>query len=578
MQDDPSAPAEDILGMIGDVEDSDVGIEQLFGEMLDDDLVAWASSLELLDDESTLTLKQALSGPEKEQWRQALIDEFASIRKMGVYRLIHRRDMPAGRRILRGKAVFKRKRNEVGDVIRYKARWVVKGFLQVFGEDYTKTTSPTARLETFRILCHITATHDLEMRQFDVKTVFLHGELDDDEHIYMEQPAGFEEPNTVNDFVWEVLKGIYGMKQAGRVWNIKLNDVFVHDLKFHCVTSEHCLYVRRSETGFAIASIHVDDTFAIGTSVAELDRLEDDLKKHFEITVADGTFILGIHVQRDRDKRTIHLSQTALIDKIVKRFSDGKCHAVSTPMEHGAQVSSADSPISKEDEDEMRGVPYGELIGSLQYLAQGTRPDIAYATSRLATVLNRPGKKHWTMALRVVRYLNTTRTYGLTLGGCDGVVNLCGMTDSDYANCPVTRRSVSGYAFSLGTGAVSWKSKKQDIVTTSSTEAEYVAMSAATKEALWLRGLLHEIGFMQDHPSVVAGDNVGALTLAEDQINHARTKHIDVRFHFVRERVLFGDIVFKYVQSHDNVADIFTKALPYPAFSLLRKRLGVQAG
>jgi hypothetical protein len=574
---DESRPVEDILGMIGNVDDGDVTIDQLFGEMLDDELIDWAASMNMLDDESTMTLKQALAGPERDQWRQALVEEFAAIRKMGVYRLIHRRDVPAGRRILRGKPVFKSKRNEVGDVIRYKVRWVVKGFLQVFGDDYTKTTSPTARLETFRILCHITATHDLEMCQFDVKTAFLHGELADDEHIYMDQPSGFEEPGTVNDYVWEVLKGLYGMKQAGRVWDIKLNDVFVDALKFHRVSSEHCLYVRRSKTGFALASIHVDDTFAVGSSVAELDALEADLKKHFEITVADGSFILGIHVQRDREKRLIHLSQTALIDKVVKRFSDTKCHAVSTPMEHGAIVSTADSPVTAEDHEAVRGKPYGELIGSLQYLAQGTRPDIAYATARLATVLNRPGLKHWNMALRVVRYLHTTRTYGITLGGPGGKTSLCGMTDSDFANCPDSRCSVSGYAFSLGTGAISWKSKKQDLVTTSTTEAEYVAMCAATKEALWLRGLLHKIGFTQERASVLGADNQGAVVLSEDQANHARMKHIDVRFHFVRERVLAGDITFKWVQSQDNVADIFTKPLPYAAFSLLRKRLGVQA-
>jgi hypothetical protein len=572
---DESKPIEDIFGMIRDTDDDELNHVELFGEMLDDDLIDFAASLKL-EDETTMTLKQALSGPEREKWREALIEEFAAIQKMGVYHLVRRRDVPAGRRILKGKAVFKRKRNEAGDIIRWKARWVVKGFLQVFGEDYSKTTSPTARLESFRVLCHIAAAEDLEIRQFDVKTAFLHGELDEDEHIFMEQPPGFEEPGTERDYVWELLRGLYGMKQAGRVWNIKFNDVLVNKLMFHRVSAEHCLYVRRSETGFAIASVHVDDTLAVASSNEELDLLEQDLRSEFDISVADGSFILGIHLQRDREKRLIHLSQTALIDKVVRRFGQENARAISTPMEHGAVVTRKDSPKSEEDKAKVDVRKFGELIGSLQYLAQGTRPDIAYATSRLASVLNDPGEKHYNMGLRVVRYLNTTRTYGITLGG-DSPVALSGMSDSDFANCIDTRRSVSGYAYTLGHGAVSWSSRKQDIVTTSTTEAEYVAMCNATKEAVWLRSLLDEIGYGQPKSTLICADNQSSIVLSEDQANHTRTKHIDLRYHFVRERTLLGEVHFRYVKSCDNVADVFTKALPYPAFSLLRKRLGVQA-
>jgi hypothetical protein len=177
-----------------------------------------------------------------------------------------------------------------------------------------------------------------------------------------------------------------------------------------------------------------------------------------------------------------------------------------------------------------------------------------------------------------LKYLVTTRTFRLTLGGT-GATRLAGMTDSDYANCVDTRRSVSGYAFSIGSGAgaVSWSSRKQDIVTTSTTEAEYVALANATKEALWLRQLLGELGYCQTGPSLLLADNQGAIVLSEDQSNHACTKHIDVRFHFVRERTANGEIFVKYVQSQDNVVDIFTKPLPTATFTLLRRRLGVSA-
>jgi hypothetical protein len=250
--------------------------------------------------------------------------------------------------------------------------------------------------------------------------------------------------------------------------------------------------------------------------------------------------------------------------------------AVSTPMEHGAEVSSADCPVTDEDKRAVDGKKYMELVGSLQYIAQGTRPDIAHATSRLATVLNNPGQVQYNMGLRVVRYLKSTRDYGLMLGGLGGNVTLSGMTDSGYATCPTTRRSVSGYAFSLGHGAVSWSSRKQDIVATSTCEAEYVAMSNAAKEALWLRQVLSEIGYQQNDASLILADNQGAIVLSEDQSNHQRSKHIDVRYHFIRERTANGEVAFKYVRSCNNVADIFTKALPYVTYARLRRRLGVR--
>jgi hypothetical protein len=230
---DPSLSSHDVFGMLADFELGEVSLDALFGELLDDELVDFAASLEVLDDEDTLTLKQALSGPERDKWRQALLEEFESIPKMGTFQLVPRSSVPTARRILKGKAVFKRKRNEVGDIVRYKARWVVQGFLQVYGQDYNKTTSPTARLESIRILCHIAAAEDLEIRQFNVKSAFLHGTLPEDERVYMEQPPGFEDPHQP-DHIWQLLKGLYGMKQAGRLWNEELNGAKLRCVALYC--------------------------------------------------------------------------------------------------------------------------------------------------------------------------------------------------------------------------------------------------------------------------------------------------------------------------------------------------------
>jgi hypothetical protein len=578
------------------MEEEDVSIAEVFGELLDVDLVDLAYSLDIESDdqEEPKTLKQALSGPDRAKWRQALIEEFQAIADLGVFRLIPRREVPVGRRILTGKPVFKVKRDENGDPTRWKARWVVKGFLQVFGIDYDKTTSPTARLETFRLLCHIMASEGLAMRQFDVKTAFLHGELPADERVYMQQPPGFEDA-AHPDHVWMLVKALYGMKQAGRVWNQTFNDALVNDFGFKRVTNEHCLYIRASPSGgFSMASIHVDDTFAIGSSEEELDQLQRDLESKWEISVGDGSFILGIHVKRDLERRLVHLSQTALIDRIVEKFGQQNAADVWTPMESGIELSKADSPSTPEEKLAMADIPYRELVGSMAYVGQATRPDIVYAIGRLSKFLANPGRKHWDAAIRVLRYLKTTRLYRLTLGGTTGNTSLSchegqeeldppppqvvtGMTDSNFAACTDTRRSVSGYAFSLGSGAVSWKSRQQDLVTLSTCEAEYVAASEAAREAVFLRALLGEIGHRQTGPTMILADNQGTIVLTSDQTNHIRTKHIDLRYHFVQDKTADNTIAFKYVRSQDNIADIFTKPLPRPAFAELRKRLGVRA-
>jgi hypothetical protein len=218
--------------------------------------------------------------------------------------------------------------------------------------------------------------------------------------------------------------------------------------------------------------------------------------------------------------------------------------------------------------------PYRQLIGCLVYLALGTRPDIAHAVQHLSQFLENPGLRHWDAAIRVVRYLKGTRTYGLVLGG-HIPITLSGMTDSDYANCLDTRRSVSGYCFTLGNGIISWSSRKQATVGTSSCEAEYMASCHGTKEAVWLRALLHALGFTQLAPTQISIDNRGALVLTEDPSFHARSKHIDVQYHYTRERVEAGDTTFTYVRSEDNLADIFTKPLDTKPFKRLRRWLGL---
>jgi hypothetical protein len=454
---------------------------------------------------------------------------------------------------------------------------VAKGFAQRFGIDYDKTTAPTSRLESLRAISHLAASLDWDLRQFDIKTAFLHGILPPDETMFMEQPPGFEEPGK-HDWVWRLLKSIYGMKQASRVWNKTFNTAIL-GWNFVRLSCEWCVYICRSPTGTIIFSVHVDDIFSAASSPAENDRFAALLKSRWEISeLGPAKFALGIAFSRNRSARTISLSQTAFIDKIVNRFNLSDAHPCDTPMVAGLVLRRPDKtiPVPPEILDWQARTPYRALVGALNYLAVATRPDIAFAVGRLSSFLDCYTPEHWSAAIRVVRYLKGTRTMGLTLGGTNPL-HLVGYSDSDYANCPETSRSISGYCFNIGSGTISWMSRKQRVVADSSCYAEYIALHDASHELAFLRELLGGLGFGPPAATPLLCDNDAARRLAEDHVGHPNVKHIRVKFHHIRELVEDGTISLTRVRSSDNTADILTKPLARGDFQRLRDYLGVRA-
>ena len=262
---------------------------------------------------------EALVSPEREYWIAGARDELHSLEDLQVFVLVPRSDVPRGQRPLKGKLVCKRKRDDAGNVVRYKVRYVAKGYTQRYGVDYEKTTAPTARLESFRALLHLGASRDWDIQQYDIKTAFLHGVLPTSETMFMEQPPGFEAPGK-QDWVMKLMKSIYGMKQASRVWN-KTFDESVRAWGFQRVPCEWCVYHRSSETGTIIFAVHVDDIISIASSAEENNRFKSDLDAKWKISdLGEAKFALGIAMTRDRPNRTISLSQTALIDRIVSDF------------------------------------------------------------------------------------------------------------------------------------------------------------------------------------------------------------------------------------------------------------------
>jgi hypothetical protein len=394
--------------------------------------------------------------------------------------------------------------------------------------------------------------------------------------MFMEQPPGFEVAGK-EDWVMCLMKSIYGMKQASRVWNQTFNKA-VTEMGFERLQCEWCVYRKQSPTGTVIFVVHVDNIISAASSPEENARFRDLLKTQWEITeLGEPKLALGVAISRNRPDRTISLSQTAKIDDLVEQYGQSSTRPADTPMVAGLQLRkpNTSAPTPPDIADWAEKTPYRKLVGSLMYLGVATRPDIAYAVGRLVTFFDCYRPEHWDAAIRVLRYLKGTRLYALTLGG-NNPLQLGGYSDSDYANCIDTSRSISGYCFTLGSGMISWRSKKQSTVADSSCYAEYIALHDATHEIVFLRQLLEGLHILPSGATPLFCDNDAATRLAEDHVWHSHTKHIQVKYHSTCEHVLAGNIAVSRVGSKDNTADIFTKPLAHLDFQRLRHYLGIK--
>jgi hypothetical protein len=396
----------------------------------------------------------------------------------------------------------------------------------------------------------------------------------------MKPPDGAEEPGK-EGWIWRLLKPIYGLKQAGRQWKKKL-DATMAELGFTKSAADECLFIKR-ENGVIIlvVVVYVDDLTAAGPKREKIVAFKSSLGELVEIKdLGELKYILGIEVTRDRKARTIRLNQTAYLLDVLRRYGMHDCKRVSTPLFAKERLTIAQSPTTPEEKEELlelsKGVPYSELVGAMLYATQ-TRPDIQYAVSTLAQFSSNPGKAHYEGIKRVLRYLKGTANFGLVLGNSSDGIDLIGWSDSDWAQDTDTRRSMGGFVFDVAGGSVSWSSKKQPTVALSTVEAEYMAAANATKEAVWLRTLLHDLGYTQVEATTIHSDNQGCIALSLNPVSHSRAKHIDIRHHFIRERVASDEIKLKFCSTKDMIADIFTKALPHDKFAKFRDALGVCA-
>ncbi|CAJ2663689.1 unnamed protein product [Trifolium pratense] len=507
------------------------------------------------------TFREAMASQEKERWMGAMMEEMESLQKNQTWELVQ---LPKGKRAIGCKWVYKRKpavTEKEGE--KFKARLVAKGYSQQKGIDYDEIFSPVVRHTSIRAVLALVASRDMHLEQMDVKTAFLHGNLD--EQIYMEQPEGFSDTGK-GRLVCKLKRSLYGLKQSPRQW-YKRFDSYMLQIGYKRCEYDCCVYVRSLDDGsFIFLLLYVDDMLIAANHLHDVNELKILLGKEFDMKdLGAAKRILGMEIHRDKGARKLWLSQKSYVEKVLNRFDMSNSKAVSTPLANHFKLTLDQCPKSDSEIEYMSKVPYASAVGCLMYAMVCTRPDLAQAVSQVCKFMSKPGKHHWEAVKWIFRYLKGTTGHGIMFSSEKGNPSVVGYVDSDYAGDMDDRRSTTGYVFTLAGGPICWKSSVQSIVAMSTTEAEYMAVAEAAKEALWLTGLVKELGVEQGGVQLHC-DSQSAIYLAKNQVYHARTKHIDVRFHKIRELLTTGQILLEKVHTSENAADMLTKPVTSDKF------------
>ena len=533
----------------------------------------------LLSNHVPLTFAQATSGTDAAFWKPGIDAERDAHRRNGTWYLV---PPSQAKNVLTSKWIFNVKDLPDSDGIftqKAKARLVARGFQQVHGVDYNETYAPVVKLTSIRVLLAVVAQMDLELHQMDVVTAFLNGDIEED--IYMAQPEGCRDPSKP-DYVCKLRKALYGLKQAPRRWNAKIDDFLLVTLKFRASPSDPCIYTKYEDGRIIIIALYVDDLLLAGNDLSAIAWIKGELSRRFEMKdLGEAKIILGLEITRDRSSHKLWLSQTKYATSVLERFGMRDCRPVATPM---LQCRNNEESLDVLDQNETSSdVPYRQAIGALMYLMISTRPDLAFAVGKLARFCEKPQEKHWVAVKRVFRYISGTKDLGILFDG-RLPLELNGYSDSDWAGDLGDRKSTGGFVFLMSSGPVSWSSRKQTIVAASSCEAEYISLSTASKEAIWLRRLVCDIlrtapaaalTIKSKESTSLRSDNQGAIALAHNESINRRNKHIDIAYHFVRDAVKREEVRLEYVPTTNMVADILTKPLGRVLFERFCSSMGV---
>lgn len=508
-------------------------------------------------DEEPEDYREAMAVP---KWKSAMQDEIRAHEQNQTWELVR---LPPGKKVISAKWVYKLKRDETGQVVKHKARIVAQGYSQMFGVDYTDVFAPVTRMTTLRALLAIAGKNGIVLKQYDVKTAYLNGTVD--EELYMRQPPGFAAAGQ-EELVCKLIKSIYGLRQSARCWNKALHAVLT-EMRFKQCTSDSCLYVRHDKGVTVYLLVYVDDLLIGCIDEGVIDSVYHDLKKKPDLTdLGPVRHFLGLEILKQDGIYSMRL--TAYIEKLVSKLGMDKAAPVKTPMDPGYLSSNDDS---KPFEDL---TAYRSLIGALLYLSINARPDISVSVGLLGRKAAQPNQSDWSAAKRIVQYLNATKAHKLTFGrGKDW--KLIGFSDSDWAGDQRTRRSTTGVVYFYGSGPICWVSKGQDSVALSSLEAEYNALTVACQEAVWIKRLLKDLGEPVDQAITIFEDNQGCISFSTAERSSGRVKHIDTKRHFIRELCDRRTITLLYCPSAEMIADALTKPLGRLMFNKFIDRIGL---
>ena len=503
--------------------------------------------------------KKVFEALEDPDWLGAMHDELNNFKRNKVWTLVEK--PKECRNVIGTKWIFKNKQDEFGIVVRNKARLVAQGFSQIEGIDFGETYAPVARLESIRILLAYASHHNFKLQQMDVKSAFLNGPLH--EEVYVKQPPGFEDLNFPNH-VYKLDKALYGLKQAPRAWYEHLKELLL-DRGFDVGLIDPTLFTKRVNGELFVCQLYVDDIIFGSTNKAFNDEFSKLMTDRFEMSMmGEMRFFLGFEIKQLREGTFIN--QAKYLQDMLKRFKMTEMKGVATPMVTKCHL--ALDPNGKEVDQKV----YRSMIGSLLYLC-ASRPDIVLSVGVCARYQASPKESHMMALKRIFRYLVDTPRYGLWYPkGSSFFLN--GYTDADWAGDKDDRKSTSGACQFLGRSLVCWSSKKQNCISLSTAEAEYVAAASGCTQLLWMRQTLKEYGVTCDKVPLLC-DNESAIKIAYNPVQHSRTKHIEIRNHFIRDHVARGDIELCYVPTKDQLADIFTKPLDEARFCYLRNELNI---
>jgi hypothetical protein len=520
------------------------------------------------------TFAEAMESKDRLSWKQAIMQEYTSLFEKEVFSKPCK--LPKGHKILDTKIVLKLKEAEAANIPRrFKARLCARGFKQEEGIDFDFTFAPVAAYNSVRMFVTILATLDYEIDTVDIVTAFLHSSLK--ENIYIDIPDGYPNSKALKEqgLVLQLLKCLYGLKQSPREWNQEL-DSFLQSMGFRPCESEPCIYVNTKEKQYLL--VYVDDIIIGAKTKTEMEDIKKNINNKFPITDKGPiSKYLNMSFSRNRKERTIFISQPSKIDKLLNdvRLTPEEKQLIRTPTKLPAcpntiltktMCASTESEIT-----EMKNKPYKSILGQALFISITCRPDIATAVSNCGKYAQNPGVQHWKALLKIITYLNTTRNLLLQLGGIATNLTLNAYSDADWGGDLDNRRSRTGFVVLLNSSPIIWLSKLQLSPALSSTEAEYIALSICARDVIWSRNLMNQLGFAQENPTRIYEDNASCIKIAESRKQLPGTKHVAIRYHFIRYQIESGTIILQQTPTADMIADTLTKALPLNPFLKHRK-------